>query len=227
MEKSISKKQSPFHVNIIFYEIGKRISIDTIADYAYRFGLGKQTGIHFPEKTGLVPTSQWKIENKGERWWQGETVSASIGQTYLLATPLQIARMQSAIFSGFLTKPRILENEPIEQEPLDINPKTLKFLKKSMRATVEEGTGKRLKDIDDLTISAKTGTAQISSLKQRMLNSEEYREHAWFLGAFSYKEENPLVMVVLVEHAGGSRAPTSIARKFLIKYRDYMNQTYM
>jgi penicillin-binding protein 2 len=213
--------------NIIFYEIGKRISIDTIADYAYRFGLGKPTGIHFPEKIGLIPSSEWKLKNKGERWWQGETVSASIGQTYLLATPLQIARMQSAIFSGVLTQPRILEHEPIIQTPLDINPKTLRFLKKSMRATVEEGTGKRLRDIEDLIIYAKTGTAQISSLKQRMLKSEECREHAWFLGAFSCKEEKPLVIVILVEHAGGSRAPTSIARKFLIKYRDYMNQTYI
>lgn len=212
--------------NIIFYEIGKKMSIDQIADYAYRFGLGTPTGINFPEKVGLVPTSKWKFQEKGERWWQGETVSAAIGQTYLLATPLQIARMQSSIFTGYLTKPRLLENEPIEQMPLNVKQKTLSFLQKSMRATVEEGTGKRLRDIEDLIIYAKTGTAQISSLKKRMLNNNEFLEHAWFLGAFSYKNEKPLVLVVLVEHAGGSRAPTSIARKFLIKYRDYMNQTY-
>lgn len=212
--------------NIIFYEIGKRISIDTLADYAHKLGLGRPTGINFPEKTGLVPSSQWKLREKGERWWQGETVSASIGQTYLLTTPLQIARMQSAICSGHLIKPRLLEEESIEKEAIMIKPETLKFLRKSMRATVEHGTGKRVREIEDLTIYAKTGTAQISSLKNRMMNSEELREHAWFVGTFFYKEEAPLVIVVLVEHAGGSLAPTTIAKKFLINYRNHMRQTY-
>jgi len=211
--------------NIIFYEIGKRISIDTLADYANRFGLGKPTGINFPEKTGLIPSSAWKQQEKGEHWWQGETVSASIGQSYLLTTPLQIARMQSAIFTGFLVKPRLLEDEPVEREDLAIQPETLRFLQKSMKATVQVGTGKRVRDIDDMTIYAKTGTAQISSLQNRHL-SDKLREHAWFVGTFSYKDADPLIIVVLVEHAGGSRAPTTIAKKFLINYRDSMRQIY-
>jgi len=209
--------------NILFYEIGKQISIDTLANYAIQFGLGKPTGINFPEKQGLIPTLAWKLKEKGERWWQGETVSASIGQTYLLTTPLQIARMQSAISTGFLTKPRLLEDDPVEQEELKIKPKTLHFLKKSMHATVQKGTGKRVRDIDDLTVYAKTGTAQISSLRHRHL-SDKLREHAWFIGTFSYKDNSPLVIVVLVEHAGGSRAPTNIAKKFLINYRDHIRQ---
>ena len=60
--------------NIPFFEIGKKISIDTLADYAHRFGLGQKTNIGFTEKEGLIPTSAWKKRVKGERWWPGETL---------------------------------------------------------------------------------------------------------------------------------------------------------
>ena len=71
------------------------------ADYAHRFGSGKKTNIIFAEKEGLIPSSAWKKRVKHEKWWPGETFSVAIGQSYLLVTPIQIARMISSIFTGF------------------------------------------------------------------------------------------------------------------------------
>lgn len=106
--------------NIPFYEIGKSISIDTLANYARCWGLGSSSCAIFSENNGLVPTSSWKKERFGESWWQGETLAASIGQTYLLVTPLQITRMMAALYTGFLIRPRILSGEQILHKPLPI-----------------------------------------------------------------------------------------------------------
>ena len=93
---------------------------------------------------------------KGERWWTGETLSASIGQSYLLVSPIQIARMISSIFTGYLVTPRFLVDEPITQEPLDIEPATRTFLKQSMKAVIKQGSGQSVSTIKDMVIYAKT-----------------------------------------------------------------------
>ena len=77
--------------NIMYFELAKRMNIDLLADYAHRYGLGLKTNVMFAEKEGLVPTNAWKRRVKKEKWWPGETLSAAIGQSYLLVTPLQIA----------------------------------------------------------------------------------------------------------------------------------------
>ncbi len=209
--------------NPLFYDIGTKISIDTLANYAHRFGLGHKTNIIFQEKQGLVPTSEWKLKTKGERWWQGETLSAVLGQSFLLATPIQIARMTASIFSGYLVSPRILESEPIVKTPLKIKPETLDFLKQSMKKVVTQGTGKRISVVKDIEVYAKTSTAQTSALHKRH-KGRVYREHGWLVAHFQYKNGRPLTMVVLVEHAGTSRVSTTIARRFLILYKQYIDR---
>ncbi len=208
--------------NPLFYELGKKIKIDTLADYAHRFGLGQKTGILFPEKNGLMPTTAWKKRNYGERWWPGETLSAAIGQSYILTTPIQIARMIGSIFTGYLIKPRLLKDEHIEIEPLEIEPNTLHFLKDSMRSVVTEGTGHRVSRIKDYIIHAKTSTAQMSDMKKRKLG-KQFLEHGWVVTHFAYKDQDPLVMVILIEHAGSSRVPMIIAKDFLLGYRNQLN----
>jgi len=204
--------------NILFYQIAQKIDIDTLADYANRFGLGQKTGIIFPEKNGLVPTRQWKLENKGERWWQGETLSSSIGQSFLSVTPVQVARMISSIFTGNLVNPRILDSEPICRQNLNIAQDTLDFLKLSMKKVVTEGTGKNLSRIKDFEIYAKTSTAQTSDLKKRKLG-KIYQEHRWFVAYFRYKNKKPITFVILVEHSEVPRAAKIAAKKFLIEYK--------
>lgn len=209
--------------NPLFYDIGTKMSIDAIADYAHRFGLGEKTNIIFPEKNGLVPTSQWKLETKGEQWWPGETLSAAIGQSFLLVTPIQVARMIASIFSGYLITPRILVNEPIIKTPLNIKNETLEFLRQSMKKVVTQGTGKRLNQVKNIEIYAKTSTAQTSSLNKRY-KGKIYLEHGWSVSQFRYKENPALTMVILIEHAGASRTPTLIARQFLLRYKTLMDQ---
>ncbi len=206
--------------NTLFYELGKKLTINTLADYAQRFGLGQKTGFILSETTGLIPTSSWKYQTKGEPWWQGETLSASIGQSYLLTTPLQIARMFSGIFTGYLPKPRIINDEPIEKSILYLKPATLDFLKKTMKSVVTEGTGRLINRMKDIEIYAKTSTAQISTIDKRGLG-QQYFEHGWVAIHFTIKGQKPLILVLLVEHAGTSRVPVMIAKNILLDYKKY------
>ena len=208
--------------NPIFYHLGSQLSINDLASYACRFGLGQKTGIVFTEKQGLIPTTEWKEQAIGQQWWQGETLSAAIGQSYLLVTPVQIARMIGSIFQGYLIKPRILMNESIEREQLLIRPSTLHFIKKSMKSVVKVGTGTTFSKIDDIKMYAKTGTAQVIALHKKPKNKEELA-HAWFTCYFQYKDNDPLVLVIMVEHAATSRIPTSVAKRFLMKYCSLMH----
>lgn len=209
--------------NILCFEIGKHINIDTLADYAYRFGLGAKTNVFFNEKEGLIPTHDWKQHTKGERWWPGETLSASIGQSYILVTPIQVACMISSIFTGYLCKPRILTEEPIETKPLMIKPETLDFLRQSMKKVVTTGTGKRVSKVKDIEVYAKTSTAQNSALQKRHLG-EEYLEHGWFVGYFKYKDHTPLTLVIMLENVGSSSNATNLARNFFIEYKKRVDQ---
>jgi len=70
-------------------------------------------------------------------------------------------------------------------------------------------------------VYAKTSTAQTSALHKRN-QGRIYQEHGWFVAQFRYKEHRPLTMVILIEHAGSSRIPTVVAKKFLIKYKKLM-----
>lgn len=202
--------------NIPFFEIGKHIDIDVLADYAHKFGLGHKTNLLLSENTGVVPSRTWKRAVKGEPWWPGETLSVAIGQSFLSVTPIQIARMISSIFTGYLVNPRILMNEPVVTQPLDISPTTLAFLRDTMRAAVEQGTGQRAKN-KRFTIYGKTSTAQVSDLSKRN-SGVEHREHGWFVSYIQYHDYPPLTMVILLENVGTSRVATPIAQKFLIEY---------
>lgn len=213
-----TKKGLAFSCNVPCYEIAKQLTIDQLADYAVRFGLGYKTHFVLPEKSGLIPTSAWKMATKGEQWWPGETLSASIGQSYLLVTPLQIGRMICAIFSGYLVKPRILDEQPVEKDVLSISSKTLDIIRRSMALAVGKGTVQRLKYLKEFEIYAKTGTGQTCSLKKQKTAREHY-EHAWLTGCFSYKNQKPLVMIILLEHAGAALPAVKAADRFLQAYR--------
>ncbi len=205
--------------NTLFFELGKKIDIDLVASYATQFGLGLPTGVILPERTGTIPSRAWKLKEKGERWWPGETLSVAIGQSFLMATPLQIARMIGSIFTGYLVKPRILQEEECCKLPLHMQATTLGVLKESMHFVITRGTGQRISAVKDIEIYAKTSTAQVSDFQKRNL-SEKYLEHAWFVAYFQYKNYRPLVFVILVENAGSSQVATAIAKQFLIQYKD-------
>lgn len=216
-----------YSCNIPFYDIGKRISIDTLAYYAQLYGFGKKTGIMFPEKIGLVPNSTWKRRTYGESWWQGETLNCAIGQGPILVTPLQEIRVFGGLCTGTLVRPRILEDEPIDIQPLDISQKTLNYIKQMLRTTVQRGTGRLLQRLlKDFTMYAKTGTAQTSHLSKRKMG-KEFLEHAWFISYAQYKKNNPIVVAIFIENVGSSYFATQVAKKFFIEYGKLMDARAM
>ena len=209
--------------NIPFFEIGKKIGIDTLAQYAYRFGLGQKTGIVFPELSGLVPTNAWKQRVKKEPWWQGETLSAVIGQSSLLVTPLQIACMISALCTGQLVRPRIINDEAILSEPLNLKAETLLFLNTCLESVIKKGTGRYLQQLKDFTIRGKTGTAQLLSLSKKSF-AKNHLSHGYFAAHFQYKQEKPRTMVILVEHAGSASVAMRTALNFFKRYASLVDQ---
>ncbi len=208
--------------NVLFFEVGKKLDIDVLAKYAGYFGLGKSTNSMFKELIGLVPSRAWKKATKGERWWTGETLSAAIGQSYLLVTPIQIARMIASIESGVLVTPHVIKTENITTEVLPIKAETRKFLQDTMRETVLDGTAIRLRRfLKQYNLYAKTSTAQTSDITKR-LEGKEFMEHAWIAVNFSYKNMPSKTLIILIENAGSSRAATAVAEQFLIAYRELM-----
>jgi penicillin-binding protein 2 len=203
--------------SIYFYQAGLKVGIDDIYRYAKLFGFGEKTKIALPaENKGILPNRKWKKLNLKTRWYPGDTINTSIGQGYLLATPLQVARFISAIANGgYLVKPvifRAVDNMTLENpyfQKLQIKKSNLNFIKKAMRDVVNDptGTGQRAK-LKEIIVCGKTATAQTPGGKT----------HAWFAGFAPYR--NPeIVIVVMVEHGGqGGRISADIAKGFLEYY---------
>jgi len=225
--------------DVYFYTLGHRLGINNLAKYASKLGLGEVTGIELQgEKSGLVPSKQWKKKFKNEPWYPGETISASIGQGYNLVTPLQSARMISTIASGgLLVRPYLVkkikdsdgnliqEFFPEVIKNIEIDSEILKHLKEGLRGVVHEahGTGHRAR-LKNVIVAGKTGTAQVVGMKPSdEIDPEEeipysFRDHAWFVAFAPY--ENPEVAVsVIIEHGGhGGATAAPIAGKILKTY---------
>ncbi|MCI5114345.1 MAG: penicillin-binding protein 2 [Candidatus Electrothrix sp. AW1] len=224
--------------DIYFYQVGQRLGVNRIAEYALRLGLGRKTGVEMEhEKSGLIPTSEWKLKRYKKPWQEGETLSIAIGQGFNLVTPLQLALMTATVANGgTLYQPGMIETvrDPdshiIEQfEPKVLNrfedqANNLKIIKEGLVEAVNgrHGTARRAK-LENITVAGKTGTAQVVRLKQyKHLKEEEipykYRDHAWFT-CFAPAERPEIAVTVLVEHGlhGGSAA-APIAKAVLEQY---------
>jgi len=222
---SISTKQAfALSCNMPFYEIGKRISIDTLASYARELGLGCKTGIAFPEQYGLVPTTHWKKRVRHEPWWPGETLSAAIGQSSLLVTPLQIACLMSAVCTGYRIKPRILFEEPVSQEILSIKQSTLSYVQECLQSVISHGTGASLSTLEGFTIKGKSGTAQVRSRSTEVIRRKDM-PHGYFAARVQYRHEKPHTLVVFIEHAGSSKYAVRTAYKFLSRYGHWAHKS--
>ncbi|MCE2517239.1 MAG: penicillin-binding protein 2, partial [Alphaproteobacteria bacterium] len=213
------------------YEIGLKTGITRIADMARRLGLGDVTGITMPgEKPGLIPTKQWKEDNIGRVWTLGETVNASIGQGYVLATPLQLAVMTARIADGGKAiTPRLTQSahEQAAFDDLDISPRAMAVIRKGMRRVMNgpKGTARKY-DLGDkgIAMAGKTGTVQLKSIskaerEQGIIDNKDrpwkHRDHALFVCYAPYKNPRYAVSVV-VEHGGsGSSTAAPIASRVM------------
>lgn len=224
--------------DVYFYQVGQRVGVDTLAEYAGKLGLGRKTGIELEhEKSGLTPTKKWKISRYQTKWQEGETLSTAIGQGFNLASPLQICQMTATVANGGkLYRPQLIEQvvEPDGKVAQTFKPELLEEIKglDNYMAIIREGligvvngphgTARSAK-IDGITVAGKTGTAQVVKVAAyRHLKEENipynFRDHAWFT-SFAPAEDPEIAVTVLVEHGlhGGSAA-TPIATAVMKEY---------
>lgn len=209
--------------DVYFYQMGERMGIDKIEEFAKASGFGRPTGIDLPhEKSGLVPSKEWKKRRFGRPWVRGETYNVSIGQGYTLVTPVQMAVFVSALLNGGnLLKPQLLDDAQREiKGNIPAKAATLNFVVEAMRKTATGGTA-RVVNRKDADMGGKTGTAQVVKLKMaagdRRLRTHEMeyaqRDHAW-ITTWGVKDGKAYVVVVMVEHGGGgSSVAGPVAKK--------------
>ncbi|PIE64216.1 MAG: penicillin-binding protein 2 [Desulfobacterales bacterium] len=225
--------------DVYFYQVGQRVGVDGLAEYAHKFGLGKKTGIEIEhEKSGLIPTRAWKKKARKETWQEGETLSIAIGQGFNLLTPLQVCLMTATTANGGrIYKPQLIESVStpdgtvLEQfkpkllaEMNNREKKHLELIRDGLLEAVHgnRGTARRVR-IENLTIAAKTGTAQVVRVAQyKGLKETEipykYRDHAWFT-CYAPADDPQIAVTVLVEHGlHGASGAGPIARVVLRKY---------
>ncbi|MEK7712537.1 MAG: penicillin-binding protein 2, partial [Nitrospirota bacterium] len=204
--------------DVYFYEAGKRLGIDKIAEYARKLGLGSETGLQLvKERSGLIPDTKWKHEKRNQQWYLGETFNAAIGQGYVAATPMQMAQLMSVVANGGLIYRPVMVKAEAPLQPVasvDIKPQVLALVRDGLYGVVNEGggTGGAAKS-SIATVGGKTGTAQVVSIrKSSHLLPEKFRDHAWFV-AFAPVEKPAIALCVFIEHGGhGGGAAAPIAK---------------
>ena len=204
--------------NVFFYNVGRRLDIDRIADYVMKMGLGQRTGIDLSgEDSGLIPSREWKARayktrTKAEQaWYPSETLDVSIGQGAVAVTPLQAAYAMGGLASGgrliqpHLVDPKFLAENNFVAPKLKFNEyhvsaTTVDYVTKGMWGVVNEGgTGTRAA-VKGFDVAGKTGTAQVVN-KKSYGKDESFEDHAWFVGFAPYR--NPeIVVAAFVEHGG-------------------------
>jgi penicillin-binding protein 2 len=229
--------------DVFFYETSRRTGIDRIAAMARRFGFGAALGLDIPgERSGLIPTRDWKLATTGTSWQPGETLIAGIGQGSVLATPLQMATMAARLVTGRAVVPHLLREAPLppggDQHPpgfpaLGLTPRHLALVLDGMNAVVNEqgGTAYAARISDPaLAMGGKSGTSQVRRITQAERDHGlrkvaaipwKERDHALFV-AFAPVGAPRYVCAAIVEHGGetgggGSAVAAPICRDVLVE----------
>ncbi len=208
--------------DVFFYNLGLRLGVDRIHEISDLIGLGRVTGIDLPgEKDGLIPSTQWKKKVYGKPWFEGETVSVSIGQGAVWLTPIQLVQLASFVANeGINYKPMIVNRivsqegkviktfEPVMNTDARLKKETIRIVKDGMKGVVNEGGGTAYGSrLEHISMSGKTGTAQSVGEKGKNLG-----DHAWFI-AYAPSDNPAIAISVLVEHGGhGSSVAAPVAK---------------
>jgi penicillin-binding protein 2 len=223
--------------DVYFYELALEVGIEKITEMANRLGLGVKHGIPMSAvASGLTPTKAWKARNRDDQWVVGDTVNASIGQGFVLTSPLQLAVMTARLASGKAVEPVLVKSVngidqtiPAEDVPdLDVNPNHLRMVRQAMYAVSNhrKGTAYSQRIIaDDFRLAGKTGTSQVRNItaaerRAGVISNEdlpwERRDHGLFVNFAPYNDPR-IAVAVVVEHGGGSSAATPIARDITLQ----------
>lgn len=222
--------------DVYYYELALKTGIEKISTMARLLGLGEKHDIPMSAvASGLAPTKDWKRRARGKDWVIGDTVNASIGQGFVLASPLQLAVMTARIATGRAVSPRLIKSiNGIEQpsgrgESLGINENNLRQVRKGMFAVSNSGRGTAYKNriaAEGFRMAGKTGTSQVRNIstaeRKRGVTRNadlpwERRDHALFVDFAPF--DNPRIAVaIVVEHGGGgSTAAAPIARDITLQ----------
>ena len=194
--------------DVYFYEMSVKLGIDKLTKWCSQYGVGEKTGIDLPgESRGNIAGREWKRARFKEGWYQGDTVNYSIGQGFLLMTPLQLARVYAAVANGGkLVVPRLNAAKPVEYTEVGVSKANLDVIRKGIYDVVHSGTGRRA-GAYGIEIAGKTGTAQNS----------HGEDHAWFAG-YAPANKPKYVAVALVEGGGAGSSVAGPLVGQMLKY---------
>ncbi len=219
--------------NIFFYQTGRLMEIDTIAQFGTLLGLGQKTGVDLPgEFEGLVPTTVWKRTARNEPWYPGDTISVAIGQGQLLVTPLQVA-IHTAIIAnrGMTVNPNLVENRSYGSDSLvenrtpsltnrvSIEPNHFETVIQGSWLAVNDGGTAAAARVPGFDVCGKTGSTQVIGREEAERLAElgqEVKTHSRFTG-FAPKIDPRVVVTIIVEYGGGGGATAAPLSKRLFE----------
>jgi penicillin-binding protein 2 len=221
--------------DVYYYDVAQRVGIDRISEVANELGLGIRHDLPMSGiAEGLAPTRAWKEVRRGEAWQQGDTLNATIGQGFTLASPLQLAVMTARLASGKAVAPRLVRSiggveVPVEPAPdLPFDKEWLRLIDKALFDTVNgrSGTAWRSRIVaPGMEMSGKTGTSQVRNItaaeRARGVVSNdqlpwERRDHALFVCFAPFDKPKYAVSLVVEHGGGGSAAAAPIARDVIL-----------
>ncbi|WP_417727169.1 penicillin-binding protein 2 [Roseovarius sp.] len=233
MDLHLSLRES---CDVYYYDLAMRTGIENISAMAERLGLGVQFDLPMTSVAkGLAPTREWKVANRGEPWVVGDSANASIGQGFVLASPLQLAVMTARLATSRSVTPRLIKSvDGVEQpsghgEPMGLNENLLREVRRAMFAVSNSnrGTAYRSRIIEDaFRMAGKTGTSQVRNISTGeratgVLSNNalprEQRDHALFVSFAPYDAPKYAVAVVVEHGGGGSTAAAPIARDITLQ----------
>jgi penicillin-binding protein 2 len=233
VDLQISLKRS---CDVYYYDLALKVGIEKISDMARRFGLGVRHDVPMSAVAeGIAPNIEWKQTMHGESWRAGDTVNVSIGQGYVLASPLQLAVMTARLATGRAVSPRLVKSiDGVEQpliggESLGMKEINLERMRQAMFAVVNDraGTAYGSRIIDDrMRMAGKTGTSQVRNItaaerRAGVIRNEdlpwERRDHALFVNFAPYEVPKYAVSVIVEHGGGGSAAAAPIARDITLQ----------
>ena len=229
--------------DVYFYRLASMLGIDNMYNFLQKFGFGEKTGIDLMgEKSGLLPSREWKLDKKNQAWYPGETLITGIGQGYLQVTPLQLARATATLANkGKVVTPFLVRNIVSSQgshqrtgannNDIPLNQDNINTVINGMINVIhsEHGTAKGINRNISYQIAGKTGTAQVTGIKQGAKYNEnnidfKFRDHALFV-SFAPANDPKIAVAVVVEnggHGGSVAAPIAgqVIKQFLQDYHE-------
>jgi len=227
--------------DVFFYTIGVKMGIDLLSEQSAKFGLGGITGIDLPgEKYGIMPSKDWKKNKRRQGWFDGDTINMSIGQGFMLTTPLQLAVMSARIASrGVPLIPQLVKSiNGKEVKPqladtiIDYDDQYWDYVHQSMVDVVhsKKGTARGISKGLSYKLAGKTGTAQVISINEKeKYDSSKIAKNKWdhaLFVAFAPADNPQIALGLIVENGEhGSRTAAPIARKVIDSYLSSYNTT--